>query len=85
LASCRRSMFHKIELRPPTTRTSSSIIELPRPISPVGAARTDPFDSYPRPVSRYENFIIDYCEGPLASDPGPMLYSLQESKILVGG
>ena len=61
--------FRARELRPSTTRTESSSIKLPRPISPVGAARIDPFGSYPRPVSRYENFVIDYCEYPLPSDP----------------
>jgi hypothetical protein len=69
----RKSTFRTRELKPSTTRTKSSSIELLRPISPVGAARTDPFGSYPRPVTAYENFIIDHCEHPLASNPGPIL------------
>ena len=69
VATRKSNTFRARELRPSTTRTESSIIELPRPISPLGAARTDPFGSYPRPVSGYENFVIDYCEYPLPSDP----------------
>jgi hypothetical protein len=34
----------------------------PAPVGLLGAGRTDPFSTYPRPVSHYERLLIDYCK-----------------------
>lgn len=72
-----------LALTPAASPLSPHVAAIASPQSVLGAARTDPFDSFARRLSPLEGFLLDHCRwGSFHSYRWANNYSLEESSVL---